>query len=174
MTDTPKCAFKTTDPAVIAAWKQAAEQIRDIGNRAVDEAQAIGKNKGLMVQTSFGTQRFVGLSPIDPADPPQGWRHVRGQFEPRLGKAGDSARAWLESVQRPAMRKVMADYGLPEMTSTKYGFWAVPAMFLHGDAIYAMYKGEPEGMVGSNWEPIRPSEFYAAQEQADATEAMAR
>lgn len=163
-----RTAYKTSDPAIVAAWKATAEPIKETGNRAVSEAEAIGKNKGLMIQRSLDEQRFVGLAPIDPQDPPEGWRLVRGQFEPRRGRAGDDARAWLESVQMPSMRAVMNDHGLPKLVFGN-GRMATPGMFLHDDTIWASYSVAPaDDEVGPAWEKCRLSEYYAAQEATDA------
>lgn len=160
-------AFKATDQVVIAGWKATAQQIREIGNRAVDEAKSIGKNKGLMIQRSLDEERFVGLAPLDPTDPPEGWRLVRGQFEPRRGKAGDDARAWLESVQLPSLRAVMNHHGLPKVVFGQ-GRMSTPGMFLHNDTVWASYSVPPaEDEVGPAWEKCRLSEFYAAQEDAN-------
>jgi hypothetical protein len=167
MTDTPKCAFKTTDPAVVADWEATAQQIRDIGNRAVDEPKAIGKNKGLMIQRGIGDESFVGLAPEDPDDVPEGWRLVRGQLEPRRGRPGEQARAWLDSVQLPSMRKAMEAHGMPQLTFGG-GRMRVPAMFMYDGAVWVLHGIEPDGEVGPAWERIRISEFYAAQEDAES------
>lgn len=168
MADVPKIAYRTTDPAIVAAWVATAEEIRDAGNRAIGEAERIGKNKGLMIQRSMDEEKFTGLAPLDPTDPPAGWRYVRNQFEPRLGKAGEGAREWLASVQLPNMREVLEAYGLPKLTTFKYGFFGVPGLVYYRDAVYALYKGGPHDEPGSAWKPCRPSEFYAAQENAEA------
>lgn len=173
MADPPKIAYKTTDPTILAAWKATAAQIRDAGSRAVDEAEAIGNNNGLMIQRSMDEERFVGLAPIDPASPPDGWRCVRNQFEPRIGKAGQGARKWLASVQLPNMREVLEALGLPKLTTFMYGFIGVPGLVLHNDAIYALYKGGPHDEPGEAWEQCRPSEFYAAQESAEEADIAA-
>lgn len=173
--DTPKVAYKTSDPAIVGAWKATADAIREAGKLAADAAEQIGKNKGLMIQRSMDEERFVGLAPIDPSDPPEGWRYVRSQFEPRRGKAGDAARAWLKSIQRPNMREVLAEHGLPKLTTMKYGFFGVPGLVLHNNTIYAIYKGGPSNEPGPAWELCRASEFYAAEEDADAAaEAVAK
>jgi hypothetical protein len=167
MPDIPMVAFKTTDPEIVAAWKTTVEQIREVSDRAIREAEEIGKNKGLMIQRGLTDETFIGLAPLDPSDPPEGWRYVREQFEPRRGKAGDDARAWLASIERPSMRRVMSKHGLPEVTTFKYGFMGRPGMVMHDDTVFAIYKGGPDGDVGPGWEPCRPSEFYAAQEDAE-------
>lgn len=169
----PKTAFFTVEPEVVAAWMTTAEQIRDIQNRAVDAAEKIGKNKGLMIQQSFGAMRVVGLAPVDPKDPPAGWRYVRQQFEPRRGKAGEAAASWLASVQPPSMRDVMKAHGLPRHCSFKYGFFGTPAMFQHEGAIWALYKGEPDGEASAAWTECKPSQFYAAQEAQQEAEKAA-
>ena len=168
--DLPKVAYKTTDPTIVAAWKTTAEQAKDVSNRAVDEAEKIGKNKGLMVQRHLGDQEFVGLAPIDPADPPEGWRYVREQFEPRRGKAGDNARAWLASIQPPSLRKVMAGHGIPPVIFG-HGRMTTPGMVLHDDTVLVLFTFEPTEEIGPAWEKCRPSEFYAAQEDAEAVAA---
>lgn len=167
-------AYKNTSPDTIAAWHTAAQQHRDASDRAITGAEAIGKNKGLMVQRSIGEQEFVGLAPIDPTDPPEGWRYVRDRFEPRRGKAGDEARAWLKSVQLPQLRDVMQRHGLPKILF-KDGMMRTPAMFEHGGAVYALYSAEPDEKDGltADWQRIPLSEFYAAQEQADSGKATA-
>jgi hypothetical protein len=169
--DRPQAAYRTTNPAVLAAWMSTAEKIRDISNRSVDEAKAIGKNKGLMVQRSFGDERFVGLAPLNPKDPPAGWRYVREQLEPRRGKPGEEATAWLAGIQVPSMRDAMKAHGLPRHCSLKYGFFGVPGMFQHDGVIWVIYSGEPEGEPGPAWEKVRPSEYLAAQERMQESEA---
>lgn len=165
MNDTPKVAYKTTDPTIVAAFTDTAEQVRDIQNRAVAEAEKIGGNNGLMVSRAFGDLKVIGLAVGDPANPPEGWRYVRERFEPRRGKPGEQARAWLDSIQPPSVRDVMAQHGLPRNCSLKFGFFGSPGIFMHAGAVYAIYKGGPDGGVGPSWVSIRPSEYYAAQEQ---------
>ncbi|GGN39705.1 hypothetical protein FHR83_006659 [Actinoplanes campanulatus] len=160
-------AYRNTDPDAIAAWHTTAQRHREASNQALTGAKAIGKNKGLMAQRSIGEQEFVGLAPIDPTDPPEGWRYVRDRFEPRRGKAGDDARAWLKSVQLPDLRDVMQQHGLPKILF-KGGMMRAPAMFEHDGAVYALYSAQPDD-IGPLWEPIRLSEFYAAQEASDET-----
>ena len=164
-------AYKNTDLAALAAWNTAVEQHREASRNALDGAERIGKNKGLMVQRSIGEEEFVGLAPIDPADPPEGWRYVRNRFEPRRGKAGDNARAWLKSVQLPQLRDIMQQHGLPKILF-KGGMMRTPGMFMHDGVIYASYTAEPDD-IGPAWERIPLSEYYAAQEQADSTKAAA-
>lgn len=171
MTRNTGTAYKSTDPAVVSTWKITADQRRQARNRAVEEAEQIGKNNGLMIQRSLDPEQFVGLSPIDPADPPEGWRHVRNQFEPRRGKAGDDARDWLKSVQLPSMRDAMAAHRLPQLVFGG-GHMGVPAMLLHDDAVWVLYTVAPDpDEVGPAWEPCRVSEFYAAQEASEAVNA---
>lgn len=158
-------AYKTADPDVVAAWNATVEQHRQASKAAIEGAEAIGKNKGLMVRRSIGEEEFVGLAPIDPSDPPEGWRYVRERFEPRRGAAGDGARAWLKSVQLPQLRDVMQDHGLPKILF-KGGMMRTPGMFEHDGTIYALYSAEPDD-IGPAWEPCRLSEYYAAQEQSE-------
>lgn len=170
MTST-EVAYKTADPAIVAAWKSTAEQIRDIGNRAVDEAERIGKNKGLMIRRGLDEERFVGLAPIDPSDPPEGWRYVREQFEPRRGRAGEQAAAWLASVQLPSVREAMKAHGMPNIVF-KGGFMRTPGMFLHNDTIWVRWGDEPDAdEIGPAWQKCRLSEFYAAQEDSEQVSA---
>lgn len=157
--------YKTATPEVIAAWTAAVEQHRETASRATTGAEKIGKNNGLMIQRSIGEEEFVGLAPIDPTDPPEGWRYVRERFEPRRGKAGDEAREWLKSVQLPQLRNIMDDHGLPKILF-KGGRMRTPGMFMHDGAIYAIYGAEPDN-IGPAWERIPLSEYYTAQEQSE-------
>lgn len=160
-------AFKTTDPEIVAAWKRVVETRSAAVARALAEAESIGKNKGFMVQRSLGDEEFTGLAPIDPEDPPEGWRFVRNQFEPRRGKAGDDARAWLKSVQLPNLRNVMHEHGMPKVVFANHRMMT-PGLLLHNDTIWANFSqdiGDRE--VGPAWERCRLSEYYAAQEAAD-------
>lgn len=163
-------AYKTTNPEIVDAYRTTAEQARDVSNRAVTEAKQIGKNKGLMARRSLGDTEFVGLAPIDDTDPPEGWRYVRGQFEPRRGKAGEDARAWLKSVQPPSVRDAMNEFGLPRVVFGN-GRMGTPGMVLHDDTVWALFTVDPGDEIGPAWEKCRLSEYYAAQEDVEAVNA---
>lgn len=167
-------AFSTNNPTIVAAFKSASAQAQDAMNQAVDDAKALGKNKGLMVGTSaFDGMRIKGLSPDDPGDPPGGWRMVGGQLEPRRGKPGEVARQWLKDHQPPNVRGILAEQhglplfaiGSPDAMRTR---WATPLIFEHDGTLWASYRGRIDGTC--TWEPRKLSELYAAKEAADAAE----
>jgi hypothetical protein len=160
-------AFSTSDPAIVAAFRETVAGGTAAMDRAVADAKTVGKNKGLMVTRSvFAGIQIVGLAPDDPTDPPDGWRAVRGQLEPRRGKPGDGARQWLAAHQPPDLRGVLEKHGLPRHTRMDLEgsdrAMRTPRIFEHDGNVWALYRGAPEG--DCTWTPRKISEFHAAQE----------
>lgn len=166
---TDQLVYSTDNPTIVAAWRQSQADFEASRLKTNAEAAAFGKNKGVLVQRSLGRLRVIGLAPDDPQDPPDGWRYVREQLEPRRGKPGEAARQWLADAQPPTFRdRLEQEYGLP----MHYGFLGTPGMFEQGGEVWVIYGGEPDGEVGPLWHQRKLSEFYAAKErlQAEASE----
>lgn len=178
---TEQHAYSTDDPAVVAAFTAAIQARCDFSQRVVDDAETLGKNKGVLRMGGvFGRCETVGLAPDDPNDPPEGWTYIRSRdrLEPRRGKAGDAARRWLADHQPPDDadgRTAMEAHGLPRHTGLDRGFStgriSTPRIFHHDGTVWALYSGKPDGEC--TWAPRRLSEYYAAQEAFEASEQAA-
>lgn len=181
---TPEYAYRTADPAVLAAYRAAQERRHAAARALCDEAERIGKNKGPAVSGGiFGCgDRLVGLFADDPADPPEGWRYLKGRdlLLPRRGKAGDEAQAFLDRHEKIGVdpRVVLAEHGLPTesavpMADGRYSL-RKPVMFEHDGALYAKYTGEVRHElsrdIGCTWPQIPLSQFYAALETVQVAE----
>lgn len=177
-------AYATTDPAIVAAFAKACVAERHFAESVVESAQAIGKNKGALRESgAFGAPRTIGLAADNPADPPEGWRYLKGQdmLSPRQGKAGDSARQWLKQFQPTVWpRSILESHGLPyndllgeaDVFPRKFN---VPRVFMFDGTIWALYTGTPgswiTGAIEPTWERRKLSEYHAALEAHQANEA---
>lgn len=168
MRSSDQIVYSTDDPATVAGFRQSQEDFEAARLKVIADARALGKNKGVLIRRSLGRVEVVGLAVDDPKDPPAGWRYVREQLEPRLGKPGEAARQWLAAAQPPSFRDVMEQtYQLP----MHFGFFGSPGVFEQGGEVWVVYGGEPSGEVGPLWRRRKLSEFYAAKERLqDATE----
>lgn len=176
-------AFRTDDPAVLAAFHEAVRQ-REEGVDALLAATAkLGKNKGPKVSRGIWglKDELIGLYADDPADPPEGWRYLKswGGLRPRRGKPGLAAQEFLDRHRYlgndplttlfahglvPAAYTPMAD-GRTSVNS--------PAVFEHDGALYAKYRGSFRRWPGTEenrptWPQIPLSEYHAAYERAHA------
>lgn len=178
---TPEYAFRTDDPVVLDAYRQARQQRIAAGKAMIDEAEQLGKNKGPAVRGGiFGLgDELVGLFADDPADPPQGWHYLKGRdlLLPRRGRAGDEAREFLERHKKIGVdpRVVLSEHGLPtESAVPTSGGYSLrkPVVFEHEGALYAKYTGEVRHELGndtgSTWPAIPLSQYYAALEAVQA------
>ena len=179
MTET---AYSTNDPKIVAAFQEARTAERTAARRAVDDAVALGKNKGPLIVRGIWDipDRVVGLAPDDPTDPPEGWVYIktRDRLEPRRGNAGVAARDWLAAHQPIDVRRVLTKHGLPRNSksadsdvSGRYQLLS-PTVFEHEGALWARYRGEVDVIAGEcTWTPRKLSEFYAAREAVEAVAA---
>jgi hypothetical protein len=168
MSSSEQIVYSTDDPATVAGFRQSQVDFEAARLKALADAASFGKNKGVLVRRSLGRIEIIGLAADDPKDPPTGWRYVREQLEPRLGKPGESARQWLAAAQPPSLRDVMEQrYELP----MHFGFLGTPGVFEQGGEVWVIYGGEPDGEVGPLWRRRKLSEFHAAKERLqDAAE----
>lgn len=165
MSTSDQLVYSTDDPATVAGFRQSQVDFEVARLKAIADAAALGKNKGVLVRRSLGRVEIVGLAADDPKNPPAGWRYVREQLEPRLGKPGKGARQWLTGAQPPSFRDVMEQkYQLP----MHFGFLGSPGVFEQDGEVWAIYGGEPNGEVGPVWRRRKLSEFYAAKERLEA------
>lgn len=183
-TMTPEYAFRTDDPVVLDAYRQAQQTRLDAGHAMCDEAREIGKNKGPAVRGGiFGCgDELVGLFADDPQDVPEGWVYTqkRDYLTPRRGARGDAARAFIERHKGIGAdpRVAMAEHGLPYDSRVPMHDGRIslrkPVVFEHEGALYAKYSGDPrtdplsDKDRGCTWPEIPLSQFYAALEAVQA------
>jgi hypothetical protein len=182
-------AYATNDPTVVAAFLAARDAESAFASHVIREAYALGNNTGVMRNGITSGQGYttVGLAPKDEADPPAGWTYSsrKRMLVPARGRAGDAARQWLKDHQPPAEANVygvLAAHGLPQndLRGFKDGarLFSVPMVGHVDGTVWALYDGTPGVWYESEprepsppWEKRKLSEFYAAQEAAEAAAA---
>lgn len=184
-------AYSTTDSELIAAYREASETLHEHAVKVCDAARELGRNKGVYKSGGgmFDHAKVSGLAPDDPNNPPDGWTYIksRGQLEPRRGKSGDPARAWMKANEAPKIdvRGMLAErFGLPRYSVTDdgvgCGLVGCPSMLFHNETLWIAYTGRPgtdpfgfrDDFVEPDerwWTLRRPSEWYAAREDYEAT-----
>jgi hypothetical protein len=178
-------AYSTNDAAAVAAFRQARADLRAYGERVQDACAALGGSKGPLVHHGVWGRpdEIVGLEPDGSGAIPDGWRMVRGRLEPRRGKPGDPARQWLADHRPPDVRHVLTQHGLPRHAAvpakgqTFTHRLISPVLFEHEGTLWACYEGKPGDRFdgsdepGCTWTPRHLSEFYAAREALEASQA---
>lgn len=181
---TPQYAFRTDDPAALAAYRQARQARSAAADAVVAEAEALGKNNGPAIRGGiFGSgDQIVGLFAADPDDPPVGWVYRKGRelLLPRKGRPGQPAVDFLERHKDIGgdPQVALQEHGLAAHSTLPSGFgYAIrrPTVFEHAGALYAKYTGEIKGVLGATeegctWPEIPLSQFYAALEAVQAAE----
>jgi hypothetical protein len=178
---TEQYAYSTNDPAIVAVYRQTRAAMTEFLPRLRVDCAALGGNKGPLVRTGMWGRpdRLVALEPDGSGVIPESWRIVRGRLEPRRGKPGDTARAWLADHQPPDLRHALTEHGLPRHSTTPaagQGFThrlIPPALFELDDELWACYEGPPGGVFVADdgectWTPRKLSEYYTARETAEA------
>lgn len=172
-------AYSTDNPTVLAAFHETATAMKDYLPRLRAAIDAMPGAKNPLVRSGIWGARdeLVAMEADGSGEMPDGWRVVRGRLEPRRGKPGDGARAWLRAHQPPDVRNTLAEHGLPRHSSVPSGGGGFrlmsPTLFEHDGALWALYEGEPgRGVLDDGktctWAPRRLSEFHAAQEAFEA------
>ncbi len=180
-------AYATNDAAVVAAYLAARDAESTFAAWVIREAYALGSNAGVMRTGVASGEGYttIGLAPKDEADPPAGWTYSvkRKMLVPVRGRAGEGARQWLRSHQPPPEANVygiLAKHGLPPNDlrgGNRDGSrsFSVPMVGHHDGTVWALYDGAPGVWYESEpreptapWEPRKLSEFYAAQQAAEA------
>ncbi len=169
-------AFVNRDPAVVALYLDACQKRRAQAQRIyADAATLFGGCPDQIMATgdSISAPQIHGF-PQHGDLTPEGWRHVRGQLEPRRGKAGDDARAWLSDHQPVDVRGIMRDTGLPRNCSNGARI-STPRIFHHDGAVWAHFLYDPAvpGVFSDGpctWKPCKVSEWHAAREAFEAAE----
>jgi hypothetical protein len=176
-------AYSTSDPAIVAAYRQACADRTATGKRIAAAVADLGAGPRVFVRSlGFGGPDRITAIEQSGDHVPDGWRVVRGNLEPRRGTPGEVARQWLADHQPVDVRGVMEAHGLPRACwiprDREFG-WTVsrPKLFEHDATVWACYETEP-GTADSGfdtdrctWEPRPLSEFYAAWEAHEATTA---
>lgn len=166
--------YATSDATIVTAYRDTAAAFNEMGRKAREDAAALGKNQGALIRNHRTSRpEVVGLAALDPADPPAGWRYSKAEecLVPRRGKAGESARQWLDAHQPPDLRAVLEQHGLPRVCQPGPDFrffLATPGLLEHDDMVWAMYPAAPDGEC--TWERRKVSEFHAAREAMEAAE----
>lgn len=175
-------AYSTDAPDVVAAYRQAIADRAATGKRIFAAVDALGAGPRVFVRSSGFPGDRAQLTAVEQRGDhiPEGWRVVRGNLEPRLGKAGAAAREWIAKHQPVDVRHVMESHGLPRASwvprDKEFGWTIVTSkLFEHDGTLWTCYEGEP-GTGGSGfdtpctWTPRKLSEFYAAWEAYEASQ----
>lgn len=179
-------AYRTTDPAILAAYRQACAEVKTQGKKIRDALAALGVGPKIYVRSSGFSgdrMRLTELVPVDGAVP-EGWRLMKrsGRLEPRRGKPGEAAREWLAEHQPVDVRHIMEQHGLPRsawIPGDGFNYRIIqPQFFEHDGAMWARFAAEPgtsESGFDSKpctWDRCKLSEFYAAHEAHQAAEVV--
>jgi hypothetical protein len=181
---TDEYAYSTDNPEAVAAFRQTGTDMSTFLTRLrADIAALPGVANPLVYRGVWGLRdELVALEPDGSGVVPDGWRLVRGRFEPRRGKPGDAARKWLADHQPPDVRHTLTQHGLPRHVSIATGaggFRMVsPMLFEHDGVLWACFSAEPsKGFFGDEdpctWTPRKLSEFHAAREAVEAAKSEA-
>lgn len=176
----PTHVYMTTDPQALAAFRTARAAYVEYAGRVARDAAELGNNGGAMRGGNpFGPGELVGLAADAPADPPPGWVYSKrgNRLQPRRGAAGAPAREWMAAHQPPTdERTALVAHGLPRndrRAATGDGRFVLgaPELFEHDDALWAMYRGTPDGTWCNSdgtctWDQVPLSRYYAAKEAA--------
>lgn len=184
--DLSEFAYSTSDPAIVAAYRQALADRVAMGKKVAASLAQLGAGPQVyMISDGFpgSRDRFTAIQPKGD-HVPDGWRLMKrsGLLEPRRGKPGEAARKWFAEHQPVDVRHVMEQHGLPRSawkpTDSGYSI-STPQLFDAGDALWARYASEP-GAGGAfdtkpcTWTPRKLSEFHAAWEAFQEREAAER
>lgn len=169
--------YATNDTATVAVYRETVAAFNEMGRKAGEDAEALGKNKGALIRNHrVSAPEVVGLGADDPTDPPAGWRYSKAEecLVPRRGQAGEPARQWLDAHQPPDLRAVLEQHGLPR--TCKPGedfrfFLSTPGVFEHDGTVWALYPAAPDGECA--WTPRKLSEWHAAREAAEEAQSAA-
>ena len=177
-------AYSTSDPTIIAAYRQAVADRTAAGKRIAADLTELGAGPRVYVRNSGFTGTTARVTAVEQSGDhiPDGWRVVGGNLEPRRGKPGEQARKWLDDHQPVDVRAALEGHGLPRacwIPDDRSGGYRIvqPVLFEHDGTLWACYRAEP-GRSGSGfddrpctWERRKLSEFHAARESAEAAEA---
>lgn len=170
-------AYKTTDPAALAAWDEYLTDAEAIRAKRAELSDRFGR--ALMANRSgFGHgTRIVGFERIDTdkdGDTPHDGllrvkKHNRTVVPNIRRKTGKDLDAELADLSSPNLDLP----GMPSwhLSDTERGMTSLaPALWRHDGAIYALW-GTDTAPVKDNWQTIPLSAYYAAKEQhaAEAT-----
>jgi hypothetical protein len=183
-----KYAYRTFDPAALAAYRTAVAARREYTVRIRAAAAALGGNVGALAgNTSFGgPEKIFGLSPDGSGTVPAGWCIVRRQLEPaKRGPGSAAARRWLEQHQPPPgvdILFVLKDHGLAYQSRVYIGGGSYqvhhPIIIERDDTLFACYLGKPDGdfpeePAGMTWDELPTAEFWAVKALDDRDRAVA-
>lgn len=177
-------AYRTSDPVILAAYRQALLDADARRMKIRTGLARLGVGPEVYVRSSGFPGDQMRITEVVPVGDviPDGWRLMKrtGRLEPRRGKPGEPARQWLAEHQPIDVRHVMEQHGLPRAAWIPGdGFnWRIvsPQFFEHDGVLWARYAAEP-GTSDSGfdtqtctWDRCKLSEFYAAYEahQAEA------
>jgi len=180
-------AYSTSNPAIVAAYREAVQRNTEYGPRMRADVEALGAGPRIYMRNgSFDEpNRITALEQKD-GHIPDGWRFVRGHLEPRRGKPGEQARQWLADRQPADARHALTSHGLPRAvwvpaSNGSFSYRIVsPDLFEHDGTLWACYEIEP-GTSGSGfdeerctWTPRKLSEFHAAREVFEASRELSQ
>jgi hypothetical protein len=177
-------AYRTADVGIVNEFRVAVSCMKARNKKIKKGLTELGVGEQVFVRSSGfpgDRMRIEDLVPVD-GHVPDGWRLMKrtGRLEPRRGKPGESARAWLTEHQPVDVRHVMEQHGLPRaawIPGEGFGWRIIaPQFFDHDNALWACYAAEPgTGESGFDtqkctWDAIKLSEFYTAYEAHRAAE----
>lgn len=162
MTET---AFLTQSDEVLAEWDRYTEDVQAWSTTLAAESDRLGRNVYRHAQGLGRRERVVGLGHTGEAL--EGWVKLKKHdfLVPARGKAGESARRWLEEHQPPTgISERLASYGVCEyFVSESRVYW--PGILRLLDGLYVSWGTDTGWDGGEHFRPVLLSEFYAAQEE---------
>lgn len=173
-----KTVFRTSDPAVLAAYNDAIAEHKKWGKEIEAFGREVHPDAKPMVGWAWGERRFDGLSVVDPV--PHGWRvksQKRGEDFMVPNKSLKAGKEWAKRMKElysaPNVRGALP--GMP--TNVFSGSTLMhPGIDEKDGVLYAVWSNDPrnadtgfskvEKLDESLWEQMKLSEWYAMQEEA--------
>ncbi len=190
---TDPIVYRTTDPKMVQlheAWMAAREAFSADLVAVADDVDPDGRGREMLAVQLRDRAQALGLKPDDadrnPNRSPRGWRHEfvlrhRVLVPIRRSKAGKEMAARIEALNHPDATIL----GMPRdswVESTSGYAIHRPSIGLMGGVVYVKWHGDVdlaedrtmsdgEGVDTSMWERCPLSEFYAAVEKLETSEA---
>lgn len=176
--------FRSTDPAVRAAFLDARKRYDDWAVAIAELAREVHPDAKPMVTHSWGMERFGGITKVDPV--PDGWRidQQRAGYSPMLvpRRSTKEGKAWLKRIEElrsgPNVRASLL--GMPGGGAAGLAYES-PGIEIYDDCLYVIWGHDPADLdMGWNpqeaadevdpklWERVKLSQYYADKEAREA------